>query len=105
VYNEQVASLIDMADLGDGKPARNRTQTYKHAQPAMKLTAKEDAVAMAIVSEYWTEEMAPHKCWAVMEVPTRGVYLVLYENRPAVDCHAGTAMLSHQGSTSSSPCI
>jgi hypothetical protein len=53
VYNEQVACLIDMADLGDGKPARNRTQTYKHAWPAMKLT-KEDAVTMAIVSEYWT---------------------------------------------------
>jgi hypothetical protein len=24
VYNEQVACLIDMADLGDGRPARNR---------------------------------------------------------------------------------
>jgi hypothetical protein len=59
VYNEQVACLIDMADLGDGKPARNWTQTYKHARPAMKLTTKEDAVTMAIVSEYWAEELVP----------------------------------------------
>jgi hypothetical protein len=94
-----------MADLGDGKPARNRTQTNKHARPAMKLTAKEDAATMAIVSEYWTEELAPHKCWAVMEVATRGVYLIHNVNRTAGDYHAVTAMLSHQGSTSSSPCI
>jgi hypothetical protein len=71
----------------------------------MKLTAKEDAVTMAIVSDYWTEELAPRKCWAAMEVPRRGVYLVHYVNRPAGDYHAVTAMLSHQGSTSSSPCI
>jgi hypothetical protein len=99
VYYGQVACLIDMADVGDGKRAKNRTQTYKHARPAMKLTAKEDAVTMAIVSEYWPEELAPRKCWAVMEVPTRGVYVAhnSYVNRPAGNYHAVTAMLSHQG--------
>jgi hypothetical protein len=40
-----------------------------------------------------------------MEVPTRGVYLVHYVNRPADHCHAVTAMLSSRGSTSSSPWI
>jgi hypothetical protein len=105
VYNEQVACLVDMADLGDGKPAKNRTQTYKHAQPAMKLTAKEDASTLKIVSDYWTVELAPHKCWAVLEVPGKGLHLVHDMNRPAGDYHAVTAMLCHQGSTSNSPCI
>jgi hypothetical protein len=105
VYNEQMACLIDMADLGDGKPARDRTQTYKYARPAMKLTAKEDAVTMATVSDYWTEELAPRKCWAAMEVPRRGVYLVHYVNRPAGDCHAVAAMLSHQGSRNWPPIV
>ena len=52
IYNEQVATLIDMLDLGRRPSQKGKLQSYKLARPAMKLSCKETDENMQIVADY-----------------------------------------------------
>jgi hypothetical protein len=102
ISHEQVATLVLMSSLGSSD---KRIQTTKNARPAMKLTSKEDADAMSIVCDWWTQELAPHRCWGLANVGNCGQVLIHFVNRPAGDYHALAAILNHQGSSCHFPCV
>lgn len=101
-YHQQVATLIDMRDLGQPDA---KLQSCITARPGMKLSGKEDEAIMGLVTGWWQVELADDKCWAVVDVMGRMKLLVRYQNRPAGDYHAVCASFKHQGSGSAWPCL
>jgi hypothetical protein len=93
-YHQQVATLIDIRDLGQ---LDAKMQSRVTARPGMKLSGKENGAIMGLATGWGQVELADDKCWAVA-MECRMKLLVRYQNRPAGDYHAVCTSFKHQGS-------